>query len=347
MGTKEGQSQLVSRLTEVADRLAQDGSSTAQKLDDLLQQIKNNNSQAIMALGGGNGGGSGRNRPRNFSFGESPRLELDFDQPRSGPMMQRVEALLTAGVNKENMRGAESTRASDIVNEDILKIIRTIKDSVAQGGGLTAEVKALVRELRGEVLGMGREIGRKLEQANKDSSAKDVSAEKEHVARVVQDGLDELKQHMDRVLREHRRQSSSSTVSRNTVDYQEIYNAVRAALNEKPKQSQSPGLEKEDIIEAVKEAWENYKPDIELHHFGLERDELLACLKEGIQEFAPREHSRELGASREEVFAAVVEGLKHFSPPKVETEASLSRDGRIRVSGRSCTSATRTRDHTR
>jgi hypothetical protein len=327
MGTKEGQSQLVSRLTEVADRLARDGSSTAQKLDDLLQQIKNNNSQAIIALGGGNGGGSGGNRPRTFSFGEPPRLELDFDQPRSGPMMQRVEALLAAGANKENMRGAGPTRASDIVNEDILKIIRTIKDSVAQGGGLTAEVKALVRELRGEVLGMGREIGRKLEQANKGSSAKDVSAEKEHVARVVQDGLDELKQHMDRVLREHRRQSSSSTVSRNTVDYQEIYNAVRAALNEKPQHSQSPGLEKDDIIEAVKEAWENYKPDIELHHFGLERDELLACLKEGIQEFAPREQSRELGgASREEVFAAVVEGLKHFSPPKVETEASLSRD---------------------
>ena len=328
MGTKEGQDQLVSRLSEVADRLARDGSSTARKLDDLLQHIKANNLQAVAPLGGGNGGGIGGNRPRNFSFGEPPRLELDFDQPRSGPMMQRVEALLAAGANKENVRGAGTARAADIVNEDILKIIRTIKDSVSQGGGLTAEVKALVRELRGEVLGMGREIGRKLEQASKkDSSAKDIGAEKERVARVVQDGLEELKQHMDRVLREHRRQSSSSTVSRNTVDYQEIYNAVRAALNEKPQQSRSAGLGKEDIIEAVKEAWENYKPDIELQHFGLEREELLTCLKEGIQEYAPRDHSRGLGgASREEVFAAVVEGLKHFSPPRVETEESLSRD---------------------
>ncbi|KAN0090383.1 hypothetical protein V8E51_018962 [Hyaloscypha variabilis] len=330
MGTKEGQAQLVSRLTEVADRLARDGSSTARKLDDLLQQIKNNNSQAVVTLGGGNGGGTGGSRPRNFSFGEPPRLELDFDQQRSssGPMMQRVEALLAAGSNKENVRGVGATHGADVLNEDVLKIIRTIKDSVAQGGGLTAEVKALVRELRGEVLGMGREIGRKLEQSSKkDSSAKDAGADKEHVARVVQDGLEELKQHMDRILREHRRQSSSSTVSRNTVDYQEIYNAVRAALNEKPQQSRSPGLEKEDIIEAVKEAWENYKPDIELQHFGLEREELLACLKEGIQEFTPKDHSRGLGgASRDEVFAAVVEGLKHFSPPKVETEASLSRD---------------------
>jgi hypothetical protein len=328
MGTKEGQNQLISRLTEVADRLARDGSSTAQKLDDLLQQIRNNNLQAIVPLGSGNGGGMAGNRPRNFSFGEPPRLELDFDQARSGPMMQRVEALLAVGANKENVRGAEATRGADVLNEDILKIIRTIKDSVAQGGGLTAEVKALVRELRGEVLGMGREIGRKLEQSSKkDSPARDVGAEKEHVARVVQDGLEELKHHMDRVLREHRRQSSSSTVSRNTVDYQEIYNAVRAALNEEPQQSRSPVVEKEDIIEAVKEAWENYKPDIELQHFGLEREELLICLKEGIQEYAPQDHFRGLGAaSREEVFAAVVEGLKHFSPPKVETEASLSRD---------------------
>jgi hypothetical protein len=328
MGTKEGQELLVSRLTEVADRLSQDGSSTAKKLDELLQHIKNNSPQALVAHGGGIGGGVGGNRPRNFSFGEPPRLELDFDQQRSGPMMQRVEALLGATPNKENMRSPGATRASDIVNEDILKIIRTIKDSVAQGGGLTAEVKALVRELRGEVLGMGREIGRKLEQTStKESSAKDVNAEKDRVARVVHDGLEELKQHMDRILREHRRQSSSSTVSRNTVDYQDIYNAVRAAINEKPQQSRSAGLEKEDVIEAVKEAWENYKPDIELQHFGLEREELLTCLKEGIQEFAPKDHSRGLGgASREEVFAAVVEGLKHFSPPRVETEASLSRD---------------------
>ncbi|KAE9365971.1 hypothetical protein N431DRAFT_418889 [Stipitochalara longipes BDJ] len=328
MGTKEGQNQLVSRLTEVADRLARDGSSTARKLDDLLQQIKNNNSQAVVARGGGDGGGIGESRPRNFSFGETPRLELDFDQPRSGPMMQRVEALLAVGSNKENIRGAGATRGADVLNEDVLKIIRTIKDSVAQGGGLTAEVKALVRELRGEVLGMGREIGRKLEQSSKkDLPAKDAGAEKEHVARVVQDGLEELKQHMDRVLREHRRQSASSTASRNTFDYQEIYNAVRAALNENPQQSRSPGLEKEDVIEAVKEAWENYKPDIEVQQFGLEREELLACLKEGIQEFDPKDRSRGLGgASREEVFAAVVEGLKHFSPPKVETEASLSRD---------------------
>jgi hypothetical protein len=293
--------------------------STAKKLEDLVQFIKTNTtSQELVAH---NGGGVRNGRPRKFSFDEPPRLELDFDKQSSGPMTQRVEALLS---NKENVR-ASGTRAADIVNEDILKIIRSVKDSVAQGGGLTAEVKALVRELRGEVLGMGREIGRKLDQSSNKNTAKDVGLEKEHVARIVQDGLEELKQHMDRILRESRRQSSSSSVSRNTVDYREVYSAVRAAVNEKHN-SEKPGLEKEEIIEAVREAWENYKPDIELQHLGLERDELLACLKEGIQEYAPQDTARSAGASREEVFKAVVEGLKHFSPPRVETEISLSRE---------------------
>src|SRR5215469_3629695 len=124
-------------------------------------------------------------------------------------MTQRAGALLGPGKNKENMRpGPAASRGSEVLNEDILKIIKSVKDSVAQGGGLTAEVKALVRELRGEVLGMGREIGRKLDEANsKNASEKDASADKEEVARVVQDGLEELKQHMDHILRENRRQS--------------------------------------------------------------------------------------------------------------------------------------------
>ncbi|KAH8598275.1 hypothetical protein B0O99DRAFT_684316 [Bisporella sp. PMI_857] len=326
MGTKEGQDLLVSRLTEVADRLARDGMSTAKKLEDLIQLIKDNNtSQALIAH---NIGGGGNNRSRNFSFSESSKLELDFDRPRSGPMTQRVEALLGSNGNKENIGPLDPSNGAGIINEDILKIIRTVKDSVAQGGGLTAEVKALVRELRGEVLGMGREIGRKLDAArNKDGAEQAEVADKEHIARVVQDGLDELKEHMDRILRENRRQSASSTISRNTVDYQEVYNAVRSAINQNPAHAHNHGLEKEDIIEAVKHAWENYKPEIELQHFGLEREELLACLKEGLQEYAPHDTAREAGgATREEVFVAVIEGLKHFSPPRVETEASLSRE---------------------
>ncbi len=99
---------------------------------------------------------------------------------------------------------------------------------------------------------MGREIGRKLDQeSSKKNPAQDAAAEREQIAKVVQDGLEELKVHMDRILREHRRQSASSQASRSTVDYQEIYNAVRSAINEKH-QHRHPELQKEDIVEAVK-----------------------------------------------------------------------------------------------
>ncbi|KAF8862886.1 hypothetical protein BDZ45DRAFT_722869 [Acephala macrosclerotiorum] len=311
MGTKEGQELLVSRLQAVADLLAKDGSATAQKLDDLLDLVKASTSRAIVTK---NGGGGSNNKSRNFSFEEAPRLELDFDQPRSDT--QALRALAPTG-NKEN---AGHSGAS-IINEETVKLIRTIKDSVAQGGGLTAEVKALVRELRGEVLGMGREMGRKIDQAS-DESTKDSAADKEKVARIVQDGLATLKEHMDHLLREHRRQSAADA-TRNAVDYQEIYQAVRSAISE-DHDSHNPEAEKEDIIRAVKEAWENYKPDIEVQQFGLEREELLTCLKEGIQEYAPAD--REPGATRDEVFAAVIEGLKHFSPPRIEAPPSISRD---------------------
>jgi hypothetical protein len=317
MGTKEGQELLVSRLQSVADLLAKDGNATAEKLDALLDLIKSSTNNAIVPQNSGGGNGANNTRSRNFSFSEAPRLELDFDHPKTGPMTQRVGALLSTSPNKENT----GHPAAAIINDETVKLIRSIKDSVAQGGGLTAEVKALVRELRGEVLGMGREMGRKIDQATAES-AKDGASEKEKIARIVQDGLGMLKEHMDQILREHRRQSAADA-TRNAVDYQEIYQAVRSAISE-DHESRTPDLEKEDIIRAVKEAWENYKPDIEVQQFGLEREELLTCLREGLQEYAPVD--REPGATRDEVFAAVIEGFKHFSPPRIEPPPSLTRD---------------------
>lgn len=321
MGTKEGQDSLVSRLTEVAEGLAREGMATSKKLEDLVQFIKdNNNSQALITRGDN---GNGTTRGRKFSFDQGPNLELDYDRRRSGPMVSRVENLL--GANKENQG---SSRGADVVSDEILKIVRHVKDSVSQGGGLTAEVKALVRELRGEVLGMGREIGRKLEAGTNSEST-----DPEGIVRIVQESLEDLKHHMEEIMRENRRQSSSSAISRSNVDSQEIMTAVKNSLAEMQVaqaalvSTSSQNLDKDDVIQAVKEAWETYKPDIEVQHFGLERDELLVCLKEGIQEYLPGDEERTIGgASRDEVFTAVIEGLKHFSPPQVETEASLSRD---------------------
>jgi hypothetical protein len=208
-----------------------------------------------------------------------------------------------------------------------MKIIRSVKDSVAQGGGLTAEVKALVRELRGEVLGMGRELGKRLENMGVRGIEESESPSRDDVSRVIDEGLEQMKEQLNNVLREHRRQSAQSqSLQKTVVDYQEIYNAMRAALRDnEASQNETPDLSREDVIEAVRDAWENYKPEIEVQQLGLERDEVLACLKEGLQEYAPRDERPE-AATREEVFKAVVEGLKHFVPPQVETPASLSRD---------------------
>ncbi|KAG4034783.1 hypothetical protein MFRU_002g01350 [Monilinia fructicola] len=308
MGTKEGQELLISRLTEIAAQLGREGMSTAKKLEELVEFIKKNTeiSQSLIAHHNNNRGGEVRGR--KYSFEEDPpRLELDFDRPPS--VAQRLEALVATGAERERRKSQGPHRSGELLGDDVIQVIRSVKDSVAQGGGLTAEVKALVRELRGEVLGMGREIGRKLDQASKDGASNGAD-----VTSVVQNGLEELKEHMNQLIRESRRQNSASAATQK-IDYKEVYNVVLAAVTEK---SES----KEDIIDAVREAWENYKPDIELQHFGLEREELLACLKEGIQEFAPQ---NEPGATRDEVFAAVVEGLKHFTPPPVDN-GSLSRD---------------------
>ncbi|KAK0386577.1 hypothetical protein NLU13_6412 [Sarocladium strictum] len=302
MGTKEGQDNLIDRLTEMSRQLS--GMASSAKVDEILNFVRAQNlsSGAVVA--------------RDFAPG--PHAEL------SGPMTKRVEHLLRNGESRRSSAPAE--RGAEILNDDLINIIKSVKDSVAQGGGLTAEVKALVRELRGEVLGMGRELGKRLESVSRRDMEADVPS-KDEVSRVIDEGLEQMKDQLNHVLREHRRQSAGSAASHKThVDYQEIYNAMRAALRDnEASREDMPDLSREDVIEAVREAWENYKPEIEVQQLGLEHDEVLACLQEGLQEYAPQA-DRSVGATREEVFQAVVEGLKHFVPPQMDTSATLSRD---------------------
>ncbi|KAI9856742.1 MAG: hypothetical protein M1813_008779 [Trichoglossum hirsutum] len=340
MGTKEGQERLLCSLSELVDKMNKDGMETAKKLEEIVDflkrgsgtQVAAHHSESVPSTGSGNGNGQ-------------PQLEFDSDASRSGPLAKTSKDVTThgnpPGTNTANggdgRKPFTSPRAADFVGEDILKVLRRLKDSVTENGGLTAEVKALVRELRGEVLGMGRELGRKLDEAGsargQDSSDK-AAAGKEELVRIVEEGLAELKDHMDRVFRENRRQSSSSSISRSTVDAQEIFEAVKSALGEMPLQRQAdaqepnPGLEKEEILEAVREAWEAYKPEIELQNFGLEREEILQCLREGLEQYKPHQETREVGGvSREEVLEAVKEALEHFTPPaRIETEAGITRE---------------------
>lgn len=317
MPTKEGQDSLLTRLLEVSNKLS--GMATSQKLDEVIEQVRAQSEQAIVL--GGPIGSPDVSRSRNLSFGDEPtNMDLIPGQAR-GAVSQRVEHIMK---NEARRNSEPASRGANILNEDLMNIIRSVKDSVAQGGGLTAEVKALVRELRGEVLGMGREIGRRLEQQASRRNVDDHdSPSKDEVARVIDEGLEQMKDQLNHVLREHRRQSAASVnTQKSAVDYQEIYNAMRAAIQDnEATRNNMPDLSREDVIEAVRDAWENYKPEIEVQQLGLERDEVLACLKEGLREFAPAP-----AATRDEVLTAVVEGLKHFVPPQVEQPEIASRE---------------------
>lgn len=313
MSTKEGQDQLLSRLSELAEKLS--GLNVEKKVDDLQRLVQSSMDQSIVL------GGAKSVRTRNQSFDEGSGEYQD------GSIEARVGQLMH---DEASSRSSNLTAraAADLISDDIVKIIRTVKDSVAQGGGLTAEVKALVRELRGEVLGMGREIGRRLDEVAETSQHKTATATRNEVHKVVGEGLMEMKEHINHLMREYRRQSAALVTANKPppVDYQEIYNALRTAIKDsKALQKDVPELQREDVIEAVRGAWETYKPDIHVEQIGLERDEVLACLKEGFMQYAPKD-DKEPGATREEVFAAVVDGFKHFVPPPIEFPPTLSRD---------------------
>lgn len=328
MATKEGQEQAMTSLAELLERprVMESDPAIAKKLEEILKVLQERgDSQALVRQGDRNASGQDR----------APQLVLDFEDPRSLSRVSR-EATPVA---------CQSNKANSLITEDMQKMLQKMNGSIKEGGGMTAEIKAIVRDLRGEVLGMGREIGRKLDQAEstrKTDSRDDAHGPgREEIAQIVQDGLEELRNHMDEMLRERRRQSSASTMSRNTVDSQEVYSAVRNALSEIPfqqlvTQNQQPGIGREEILDAVREAWETNKPEIELQNFGLERDEILQCLKEGLHEYRPAEQSKEIGgASYDEVLDAVHEGLKHFKPPPVEAEPSITRED-ILITVRDC-----------
>ncbi|KAG7108670.1 hypothetical protein HYQ44_012034 [Verticillium longisporum] len=319
MGTKEGQDLLLSRLSEVADRLA--GVAPAAKVEELLNLAKKSSQHAIVR-GQDN---ISPNRNPNYADKRSANLEGGFDDNSPGPVAQRMAAL--ARDDNRHNSSALTVKASEPLNDDFVKVIRGVKDSIAQSGGLTAEVKALVRELRGEVLGMGREIGRRLDEVKDTGNDTDEVASKEEIAKIVAEGLDQMKEQISELVREHRRSSTASAASRaNAIDYQEIYNAMRAALRDaKAAGPETPDLSREDVVAAVRLAWEDYKPQVEAEELSFGREDVLEYLKEGLQDYVAQD-DRNPGATRDEVFQAVVEGLKHFVPPRMDSAAALSRD---------------------
>ncbi|KAL6892293.1 hypothetical protein GGI43DRAFT_413643 [Trichoderma evansii] len=302
LGTRDGQESLLSHLLELSDKLT--GMATAAKVEELVDFVRLQTESAMVPVTQSN---------RRFSLDHEGSISHHGHSSAIAPRM-----LNNMG---DSRRPATS---SGILNDDVLNIIRNVKDSVAASGGLTAEVKALVRELRGEVLGMGRELGKRLENVTSKSGGnleRSSSSGKDEVTRVIDEGLEQMNEQLSQVLREHRRQSQASApMQKLTIDYQEIYAALRTALKDIDASKEMPDLNREDVLEAVREAWENYKPEIEVQQIGLERDEILECLKEGLENQMPP------AATRDEILTAVVEGLKHYVPPQMDTAASMSRD---------------------
>jgi hypothetical protein len=227
----------------------------------------------------------------------------------------------------------QTSNAVDAMSAEILTLLHKIKDSTSQSGGLSNVIKALLQDLRGEVLGMGRELGRQLDQANSTARvADDGSQIKTDVEQIVNQALSQLKEHMEHIIQQNSQQMIMSNHQDDTKD-KDMYDIVKTAIAEHSSalvqaQPTSEGLDRAGILEAVKDAIEEFRPEIELQQFGLERDEILQVLKEGLHEQqSDREPSAAPGATIEQVESAMQRALQDFNPPRpVDDMSSFKED---------------------
>ncbi|OAX81888.1 hypothetical protein ACJ72_03772 [Emergomyces africanus] len=329
MATKEGQEKLLKLMDEVKSRPSggQNANGTMSRmLEEILNLVKeNSNSHALVRsrqVAGGHGTGD---KPSSIEFG--------YETPLSGPLSRNTEMETPSRNQNRSLDNDSPTQATDALSEEILTTLKRVKGSVADGGGLTNEVKALVRELRGEVLGMGREIARKLEEADAGRASDEQippGARAEEVSHIVNGALADLRVHMEQVIIDNQHQLSLRIPR--AIDGQEMYMAVKKALEDHPLPEPAPPqitgsvLERDEILEAVREAWETYKPEIELQNFGLERDEILECLTEGLKAYQPPKASAEPAITYNEVLDAVQQGLENFTPPRIEPDGTITRE---------------------
>lgn len=335
MATREGQDRILSTLEAVKSQAVVRSQSVApnptpidhtmmSKLEDILLFMKDMRQESgSRALVRSSGNDSGRRLANSELFLDDESRGISLSKPKSGN------------------EGRTSSSDPDSVTDEVVKMLKSVKQSLAQGGGLTNEVKVLVRELRGEVLGMGREIGRKLEQTaspNKANNTDVHAAVRNEVTTIVQQGLAELKEHMHHIVQENRRKSME--LGRPANNTQEIILAVQSLLAELPRPREAPAsnpaAEREQLLVAVREAWEDCKPEIALEHFGLERDEILETLKEGLKTYQPQQPTaRDAGATYEDVLEAVRKGLATFEPPMIPAPVSITQED-VLIAVRQC-----------
>ncbi|KAL3451263.1 hypothetical protein BJX65DRAFT_269316 [Aspergillus insuetus] len=306
MATKEGQEKLLELVNELKARPTSDDSSKhidttmTKMLEEILNIVKQDSSNKALVR-------STVNPDLNAASARS----LDPEQMYA-PDMDVLHGTHARAV--ERSAGQKDLR----ITEEMLDIMKRVRSSVIEGGGMTNEVKALVRELRGEVLGMGRNLARKLEDVELTRAIEDTpkAPGTEEIAHIVDESLQELRDQLTAIINDNKQHSSALTEFRAAMGSAELYSIVKKALDHYG-MSQPDGarMQKDDILEAVREAWETYKPEIELQNFGLERDEILDCLTEGLKAYQPQ---HEQAVTYDQILAAVQAGIQQFEiPPSI------------------------------
>nr|POE47941.1 hypothetical protein CFP56_01269 [Quercus suber] len=307
MVTKEGQDRLLGTLSELLEKSRKENGDAAKKVEELADFIKEKSqSQALVQVA---------------HAGAPPKLEFSFDSPS----------------NLTNIsRGSGGPPQSDM-DDEILRTLKRITESIKHAGGATGELKNMVHDARGQILGQGRELGEKLEKMREAhlNNALDRSIEDNEgrlqahdVQQIVEESVADLKEHLSSLLAERAEQDDNTfkqlASTRSGPGADEMYVVVKSALAEHGETThhrdldhkETSSLDREGVLEAVKEGLKDFEPNIELQQFGLERDEILAVLKEGLEDY-----QRELpdplvnGIDKGEVYEAMQEAMKDFQAP--------------------------------
>lgn len=322
MATKEGEERLLELVEEIKTRPAANPSDKdtdnkiTNMLDEILNVVKEDPSSRALV----------RSLNPDSSDGANDAKLENIRSASAGSFDP------TAAVRALDLSKSDQSEQPAPTPDEVLSILQSVKNSVVESGGMTNGVKALVRELRGEVLGMGRDLARKLEEVEtaraNDQDQQTQPPALDEISSIVNNSLHDLREQLAATVTESREHSSAFSEYQSTMNIAAIYSVVKRALDEfdfpQPQEdSRGAGMEKDDILETVREAWETYKPEIELQNFGLERDEILECLSEGLKAYQPQ---HEQALTYDQVLGAVETGMKNFAPQPSEQPPSITRD---------------------
>ncbi|KAG2418374.1 hypothetical protein HFD88_001475 [Aspergillus terreus] len=327
MATKEGQEKLVELVDEIKAKPTSDTSTkevdtkTMKMLEEILNLVKEESNNKALVRSRGVPSASHLPPKKDMDFSASRTRSLDPEQA-DAPDME----VMRNGQGKSAERSL--VHADGQISDEMLSIMKRVKNSVIESGGMTNEVKALVRELRGEVLGMGRNLARQFEDLGAARAIEDSKPQppgKEEISAIIEHSLYDLRNQMHAIISENRRHSSALSEFRAAMDTAQIYSIVKRAVDEIDvsrfhAEPRGVEMDKEEILETVREAWETYKPEIELQNFGLERDEILECLSEGLKAYQPQ---HEQAVTYDQVLAAVQAGMQHFEHPPSITKDEI------------------------